>query len=40
MYTVCSVGLHCVGYEWIRKCSRFLYVPVVDVGWSQDMGRK
>jgi hypothetical protein len=28
-----------VGCEWIRKCSRFLYVPVVDLGWSQDVGR-
>jgi hypothetical protein len=28
--------------EWIRKCSMFvcdLYIPVVDVGWSQDVGR-
>jgi hypothetical protein len=23
----------------MRKCSQVLYVPVVDVGWSQDLGR-
>jgi hypothetical protein len=39
MYTICFVRLHWVGCEWIRKCSRFLYVPVVDVSWSQDAGR-
>jgi hypothetical protein len=41
MYTIYSVRLklHWVGYEWIRECSNFLYVPVVDVCWSQDLGR-
>jgi hypothetical protein len=39
MYTTCSVWLYWVGYEWIRKCSRFLYVMFVDVGWSHNVGR-